>query len=52
MNELTALWQSFTLTGDPKQYLKFKQLEGERVLHGETSHQRKEEYSSHTNWLS
>jgi len=33
MNELTALWQSFTLTGDPKQYLRFKQQEGEVVPH-------------------
>jgi len=29
MKELSNLWQSFALTGDPRQYLKFKKQENE-----------------------
>jgi len=38
MNEITDMWQLFTLTGDPKQYLKYKERAGE----GETIRRKKE----------
>jgi len=38
MNEITDMWQLFTLTGDPMQYLKYK----ERVGKSETARRKKE----------
>jgi len=43
MNEITDMWQLFTLTGDPKQYLKYKERKGE------ASHPRKKENLRETN---
>ena len=39
MKELSNLWQSFALTGNPKQYLKFKQQEKGLNVHDENKSQ-------------
>ena len=43
MNEITDMWQLFTLTGDPMHYLKYKRREEDN------SHRRKKEHLRETN---
>ncbi|MCL2286642.1 MAG: hypothetical protein FWC32_09820 [Firmicutes bacterium] len=42
MNEITSLWQMFTLTGDPRHYLKYKQRESGTARPREKEHVRDE----------